>query len=370
MERVDDERGLTQGFPSYLEYQCERLLPVARMLLSFSVFYLIGFGLIDYFKYHDHLQSIIAFRLLAALPLMVLLSLFSKPKYFNHIPLFFQVLGLLSFGFFLALNLAIPGKKYVVLLVPIFYILVIIAMAPLFKIKQLILTFALGFCVYYWGGYFYIQDNDYIKLVFPHMSAIVLFTLISVVKIKQSAEENYRLAERLNWRSQYDELTAVFNRHGIFTWIEQKGLFTKKSFEPTSLVMLDLDHFKQVNDDYGHDVGDSVIKQSAQLIKNELGPHSVVSRFGGEEFLLVLLEGSEASNLSCAENILNKFREYPLVKQQDKSLQVTVSMGFINHRQPNNFEQSLKQADDFMYRAKNNGRNQIISGHAVKNNHG
>ncbi len=370
MDRVRDEGGFSQGFPSYIEYQCDRLLPVAKMLLGFSVVYLLGFGLIDYFKYPDHTQLIIFFRLMAALPLMLLLRLLSQPKLYPKVPKLFLILGLLSFSFFLALNLSIPGKKYIVVLVPVFYILAVIAMAPLFKTKDLMITFVLGFLVYYWTGFFYIQDNEYIKLVFPHMTAIVLFTLITVVKIKQSAEENYQLAHNLHWHSQYDELTTVLNRRGVFAWIENEKLFSGKSFEPISVVMLDLDHFKQINDEYGHDVGDEVIQQSAQLIKEELGENSAVSRFGGEEFLLILQEGSESQNLLCAQSILEKFRHLAIIEDNAHKKQITVSIGFVNHRQPNTFAQSLKMADDYMYHAKNNGRDQLVDGLENKSAHG
>ncbi len=370
MDGVSDEGHQPQGYPSFIEYQCDRLLPVAKMLLGFSVIYLIGFAILDYFKYPDQIHTIVIFRLLAALPLLLLISFLNKPKYHLKIPKLFLTLGLLSFSCFLALNLAIPGKKYIVVLVPVFYILAVIAMAPLFKTSELLLTFVLGFLVYYWAGFFYIKDNEYIKLVFPHMTAIVLFTLITVIKIKQSAEENYQLAKDLHWRSEHDELTKVFNRRGVFAWITDQNLFNGQSFEPISLAMLDLDHFKSINDEYGHDVGDQVIQQSAQLIKDELGPNSVVARFGGEEFLLVLQEGSEAQNLLCTRTILEKIRDLAIIEDSNKTRNVTVSIGFVNHRITHTFEQTLKVADDFLYHAKETGRNKMITGHEKVASHG
>ncbi|WP_223786890.1 GGDEF domain-containing protein [Marinicella meishanensis] len=366
--RVEGRR--SQQFPSYLKYQCDRLLPVAKMLLVFSVIYLLGFGLIDVLKYPEQFQPIVGLRLMAAVPLMYLISLMNRPQLLPQIPMFMLILGLVSFGFFLFLNLTIPGKRNIVVLVPVFYILVILAMAPLFKIQQLILAFLGGTLVYYWAGFFYIQDNDYVRQVFPHMTAIVIFTLITVAKIKQSAEENYQLAKDLHWRSQHDELTKVLNRHGIFDWIESNKLFTGQSYEPISLAMLDLDHFKQINDEYGHDVGDEVIQNSAELLTETVGPNSAVARFGGEEFLLVLQEGSDAQNLACTERILQRFRHLSIVTDQDQFKPITVSIGFVNHRSTQTFAQSLKRADDFLYQAKQQGRDQLVTDPGNLTQHG
>jgi len=361
MTGVREEGQSPQGFPSYIQYQCDRLLPVAKMLLVFSVVYLIGFGFIDVLKFPEMIQVTLVLRLMAALPLMYLIMLISQSKNIHHIPVYMLLLGLVSFSFFLFLNLTVPGKREIVVLVPMFYILVILAMAPLFKMHQLVMVFLGGTLVYYWAGFFYLQDNDYIRLVFPHMTAIVLFTLITVFKIKQSAEENYQLAKDLHWRSQHDQLTKVFNRHGIISWINTKQLFTPQSYEATSLAMLDLDHFKQINDEYGHDVGDDVIQNSAELLVETVGPQSAVARFGGEEFLLVLQEGSDAQNLACAKRILERFRRMSIVTDDNQIKPVTVSIGFVNHRSTQSFAQSLKRADDFMYQAKQNGRDQLVT---------
>jgi diguanylate cyclase (GGDEF)-like protein len=86
-----------------------------------------------------------------------------------------------------------------------------------------------------------------------------------------------------------------------------------------------------------------------------------LARFGGEEFLVVLREGSDAKNLSCAEQILTAFRQHQFDLKTDAPLIVTVSIGLINYRQPNTFEGSLKIADKLLYHAKNNGRNQLVN---------
>ncbi len=345
-----------QNFPSYIAYQCERLMPAARILMIFSVVYLISFGLLDFIKFPDQIRTVVLLRFAASLPLLLLLSFMGDPKKHTLIPKYFLPLGLISFVCYLSLNLIIPEKKQIVSIVPVFYILVVIAMAPLLKNLMLIMTFVLGAIIYYSAGVFFIQDEAYINLVFPYMSAIVLFTLVTVVKIRQSAEDNYQLAKNLHWQSEHDELTKVFNRNGVFSWVKSQGLFVGKSFEPVSLVMLDIDHFKKINDNYGHAVGDEVIKNSAELLVKAMGSNSVVARFGGEEFLLILQEGSESQNLKVAIGILEKFRKTHI----SDDLKITVSMGFVNHRTRFSFEQSLKTADDFMYKAKSLGRNQLV----------
>ena len=362
MKSVRDEVAFREGFPSYTVYQCERLIPVAKILLGLSVAYLLGFLIIDYFKYPQQIPLIVGFRLLAAIPLVILLWLFKKPSYYPYLPVYILAMGLLSFSFFLTLNLSIPEKKHVVILVPVFYMLVIIALAPLFKARYMVATFLTGFLVYYWAGFFYIKDNQYINLVFPHMTAILLFSLITVLKIRQSAKEYYGLAQQMHWRTLHDELTTVYNRRGIFDWVKQRNIFEGLTFEAVSLAMLDLDHFKQINDTLGHDVGDSVIKQSAQLIQKNLGENSAVARFGGEEFLLILQEGSDMANLQRAKHILEQIRRHDFGQALDQKLHATASIGFVNHRATHTFEQTLKLADVRMYQAKKSGRDRLVDG--------
>ena len=351
-----------ESFPSYLEYQCERLIPVANLLLSLSVVYLLFFALVDYYQYPELFQQIASLRFLAALPLMLLISLLNKPTLkHSSAPIYFLSLGLISFTFLLAMNLSVPDKKDILVLVPLFYIIAVLAMAPLFKSYQLILCFLMGTLVYYYASSFFINDLVFVSAVFSQMVAIIVFTVIAGIKIKQSAEENYQLAKSLHWRSHHDTLTRALNRRGIFAWIDDHKLFTGQSFEAVSLAMIDLDHFKQVNDEYGHTVGDDVIKTSTQIIASLLDEHSTLARFGGEEFLVVLREGSDAKNLSCAEQILTAFRQHQFELKTDVPLRVTVSIGLINYRQPNTFEDSLKIADKLLYHAKNNGRNQLVN---------
>jgi len=352
----------TQAFPDYLAYQCERLVPVAKIILSLSLLYLIGFLIIDYFRYPELFKHILLFRALSAIPLLILLRMLYRGYHHQRLPWWFLTLGMLSFTFFLALNLLVPEKKDIVVLVPVFYILAVMAMAPLFNTGMLLLFFVIGFLIYYLCGHFFIADQQLVGRVFPHMTAIILFTVISVIKIKQSAEEHYQLAKSLHWQSHHDALTGVLNRSGMFAWLEQRQLFTGKSFEPVSLAMLDLDHFKSINDRYGHDVGDEVISTSARLIQSQLGPASRLARFGGEEFLLVLLEGSEHENLSCARQILQQFRSLVISTEGHADFGVTISIGFVNHRQPNTFADSLKEADDLLYQAKEQGRDQLQGG--------
>jgi diguanylate cyclase (GGDEF)-like protein len=362
MKQTQIDSDTIEGFPSYLEYQCERLIPVANLLLSLSIVNLMVFALVDFYQYPDLFEQIMSLRFLAALPLMLLISLLNKPTLkHNRAPIYFLLLGLLSFAFLLAMNLSVPDKKDILVLVPLFYIIAVLAMAPLFKSIHLVLCFLLGTSVYYFTANFFSNENQMLSMVFSQMVAIIIFTLIAGIKIKQSAEENYQLAKSLHWRSHHDTLTHALNRRGIFSWIEGHKLFTGQSFEAVSLAMIDLDHFKQVNDVYGHAVGDDVIKTSTEIIASLLDKHSTLARFGGEEFLVVLREGSDAKNLSCAEKILTAFRSHAFQSKQDSPLRVTVSIGYINYRQPNTFEDTLKIADKLLYHAKNNGRDQLVN---------
>jgi diguanylate cyclase (GGDEF)-like protein len=156
-----------------------------------------------------------------------------------------------------------------------------------------------------------------------------------------------------------DPLTGVFNRrYGLSTL---DAMLLDRGGRPLSVSMIDLDHFKNINDRYGHPVGDEVLRSVAQTIMNTLPSDAVVARFGGEEFLL-LLPGrtSEESALLLSQARLNVAKK--TVWTQDGALQVSMSIGerFVSADEPTPAVQILSDADFALYSAKQRGRNAVV----------
>lgn len=167
----------------------------------------------------------------------------------------------------------------------------------------------------------------------------------------------YRLLESLKRQAELDGLTGLYNRVTFFNIAEEilnQGRM-KLSF---ALLLIDVDHFKQVNDTHGHPCGDAVLKAVAGTIKNNIRKGDVVGRYGGEEFVVLLEDVSDAQAVMLAEKLC-KVIENMTVSYQEKSISVTISIG-VAHR-PDEGEQTLEnlltQADEALYRSKSEGRN-------------
>jgi len=152
-----------------------------------------------------------------------------------------------------------------------------------------------------------------------------------------------------------DELTKIYNRSKFNSILSSSMRKSLVSNEPFSLIMLDVDHFKKINDTYGHDIGDSVLKDMASIIKGELRDKDNFARWGGEEFVVLAESLAEKEAFDLAERLRKAIEEYKF----DRNLNVTCSFGVTQFR-PNDTEHSvLKRADEALYVSKNNGRNQV-----------
>lgn len=158
-----------------------------------------------------------------------------------------------------------------------------------------------------------------------------------------------------------DGLTGLYNRHYLNTHLDNMVRDALASNKPLSLMILDMDHFKMVNDTYGHDVGDQVLKQLSGVISNSIRSSDLAARFGGEEFV-VLMPGTRIENAKdVASRMRHRIETTPFkVTHEIGQLMKTVSVGMssLNHMGDSG-ESLLKRADEALYRAKNGGRNRV-----------
>ncbi|RUO30393.1 GGDEF domain-containing protein [Aliidiomarina soli] len=166
--------------------------------------------------------------------------------------------------------------------------------------------------------------------------------------------------QALEHLSQTDKLTGLFNRGHWEECLIQEFQRLKRYSGDASLLLFDIDHFKAVNDNYGHDVGDEVLRQMANLIRANLRETDIAGRFGGEEFAILLPNTQAEAAMQLAERLRQKVREYPMQHTQG-NFQVTVSLGVADFDSDQTSHQEwLKHADNALYEAKNAGRDQAI----------
>jgi len=157
-----------------------------------------------------------------------------------------------------------------------------------------------------------------------------------------------------------DELTGLFNRRGLNAFLEELVEQSKSRDTQLGLIMLDLDNFKQVNDNFGHDRGDAVLQKVAEILRNEIRHSDVAGRRGGDEFVILLPGITVERGLEVAEKIRQHIdREFP---EDSTGNKLTGSLGLAFLAPDDSIGDLLLRADRNLYRAKNRGRNQVVMG--------
>ncbi len=193
--------------------------------------------------------------------------------------------------------------------------------------------------------------NDFVKKPFfkEELSTRINNTL--------DALENVQLLHRL---ANTDFMTQVSNRKHFY---HEMGIYynhAKKENKPFALAMIDIDFFKKINDTYGHDVGDDVIKILAKTIKNNIKGQDIVARFGGEEFCVVLKDIHASAALGFFESLRAKIEALRITSNENEDISFTISTGVVTSAQES-LEEMLVESDKYLYQAKETGRNKVCS---------
>lgn len=179
-------------------------------------------------------------------------------------------------------------------------------------------------------------------------------------------KEAERLQEVLAHMAMYDGLTDILSRHALMSQIEVETNRSKRYKRSLSVLMIDIDFFKKVNDTYGHIIGDKVIKALADTLKLTTRGSDFVGRYGGEEFLVVLPETSIDKALVLANKLLKAVRAISVLTDDGDEVKITISIGAAGLKNDKNVEKFIGRADSWLYKAKDNGRDQVQSELAAK----
>lgn len=172
-----------------------------------------------------------------------------------------------------------------------------------------------------------------------------------------SLEQSQTDLERL---ATLDGLTEVYNRREFNRWLSVEFERSRRDEHPVSLIMVDLDHFKQLNDTYGHQAGDEALCCVAQLLREEVRPGDIVSRYGGEEFAIILPKSSAKDSLAVAHRIRREIAIHPIRISSEDRIHLTASLGLATFPSDVQSEESLlRKADQALFQAKKLGRNRV-----------
>jgi len=165
---------------------------------------------------------------------------------------------------------------------------------------------------------------------------------------------------KLEELSRTDPLTKLWNRRYMHEIVERERVRIKRAFEPFSFILMDIDHFKNVNDTYGHECGDYVLATMAVILRSAVRKQDVVGRWGGEEFLLFLPSTSLKGALTIAESIRKKIADYPF-NYSSTNIAIAATLGVSEYEETVSVEACVKLADDALYEGKESGRNRVVS---------
>lgn len=180
--------------------------------------------------------------------------------------------------------------------------------------------------------------------------------------IVRDATERRKSLEALEKAAHTDPLTGLYNRRAFFSRAQQ--CLRERSSEPASVLIVDIDHFKQINDAFGHDVGDQAIQMVARRLEEAMRPGDLVCRFGGEEFVALLVGLAVDSVRAIAEQIRSAVQTTDLPVTDGRLVKVTISGGIASipagRPLPSGIlDATIKSADKRLYEAKQQGRNRV-----------
>ena len=178
-------------------------------------------------------------------------------------------------------------------------------------------------------------------------------------KIRKLNEELARANKELEKIASYDMLSGLLNRRSLESKISIEIERAVRLNVPLSGIMIDIDHFKHVNDNYGHQCGDLVIMNIGKICNSQLRKYDYAGRYGGEEFFIILPNTKDEQALHIARRFKEGIEDLS-IKCEDEIIKVTVSMGIAQFNPEETRAQWIKRADQAMYRAKQTGRNRIV----------
>lgn len=281
--------------------------------------------------------------------------------------------GLWAYRLLLTLNLSIVGMMAAMFVLHyagqgghLLYItqgltlaIIAVATATVYGVRDLVLIYGLSLMaviafIVFSGSPF---PNNPIHLIF--IPAAMGIGVVIATMLYQEHQRIFIASQQLEHSALTDALTGLPNRRSMQTHLQAEWSRAKRNEQCFAVLMADLDRFKAVNDQYGHEVGDEVLTILATRFTTTLRGGDRVARWGGEEFLLLIPSATVESAMAVAEKVRRAVAE-PTFATSAGNLAVTLSLGVALHRQTESIDEVISRADKALYRAKQEGRNRAV----------
>jgi len=197
-----------------------------------------------------------------------------------------------------------------------------------------------------------------LRLIYSFLTVTFLSSLYEYSRA-QSYKRILELSNKYQQLAHLDPLTKLSNRRDAIRTLKQEQARVIRNKEPLAIILCDIDHFKKINDQFGHNIGDRVLVDLAQIFTNNVRKQDCIARWGGEEFIFILPQTSAYNANIIAEKIRQKIQDHS-ISHQNETIKVTVSMGIEQLAERHSIDEVINGADKSLYQAKNSGRNQIF----------
>ena len=257
------------------------------------------------------------------------------------------IIGLIPFGYYICVTLIDNNRKYFI--------------ATMFGLGAAVAFTGCRVLASFIDSFYYLDVSPMWEMVIYIFNSICnffllfMFTLIFVIDIQVATNKLHNQNIILDNMASTDPMTGLYNRRSMHMFLEH----AVSKEEQFSLIMCDIDNFKRVNDTYGHDLGDIVIKDIAQIIQQEVKDFGHVCRWGGEE-ILILCNGKLDKALPIAEGIRQNVEKHSFTNNVI-SIHCTLTLGIATHRENGTIDETIKHADERLYYGKQNGKNRVVS---------
>lgn len=334
-------------------------LRIFRLYFIFGFLGWVFFGLLEFTNIDIRLSRLAIAYFLAVF--MLFFMILGKVELNNK-----SVLWIVSHIIFIAMELATKTLEAEVWIFTI-YVLINMSILSYIAKKQMTYTKNIGFNIISLAVYiplglaigqaFLLLNQSNLDLIvgLGMLGAATSFSLVGVgflTVMLLMERDSYEL------QANNDVLTGIFNRRGLNCALENVVPDSLRNSTSLSVIACDIDFFKKINDSYGHDIGDVVLKEFALILKATIRDNDLLARIGGEEFIMVLPKTDINGAKQLAEKLRNKIEDM-VIQTTGESVRLTASFGVAQQRNVINMSELLTAADKALYKAKTGGRNQV-----------
>ena len=262
---------------------------------------------------------------------------------------------------------------YLFILIPTIFVILFITREPKYLLKSILLSLAnlTLFIVLSLnsknsvGLYDTTLSAGQLRFLFIFNTVLCFAFMVILLVILMTAMNNYihiasKTNDELDTEANHDLLTGLYNRRPLENEMENKIRLASNGDIRFSILMCDIDHFKNVNDTYGHDNGDIVLKDVADNLRSNTRPGDFLCRWGGEEFVVILQNADITRATLVAQRIRANVEQYNFILK-DTTIHLTITIGVSEYSEGKTAQDMYRESDERMYRGKLNGRNQIVA---------